>query len=108
MWVYLIKRIGLAIAVVAIVVTALFVMTYAVPGDPARVALGPRASEALVAEFRERIGLDRPLIVQMGNFFSSLLRGDLGRDAVSGEPVVRILLSQLPDKIGRASCRERV
>lgn len=99
MWVYLIKRIWLAIAVVAIVVMALFVMTYAVPGDPARVALGPRASEALVAEFRERIGLDRPLIVQLGNFFSSLLRGDLGRDAVSGEPVVRILLSQLPDTL---------
>lgn len=99
MWVYFIKRVGLAIAVVAIVVAALFVMTYAIPGDPARVALGPRASEELVAEFRERIGLDRPLLVQMGNFFASLLRGDLGRDAVSGEPVLRILLSQLPDTL---------
>lgn len=99
MWIYFIKRMGLAVAVVAIVVAALFVMIYAIPGDPARVALGPRASEELVAEFRERIGLDQPMLIQMGNFFTSLLRGDLGRDAVSGEPVLRILLSQLPDTL---------
>ncbi|MCP1169511.1 ABC transporter permease [Limimaricola litoreus] len=99
MWLYFLKRLGLAVAVVAIVIAALFAMIHAIPGDPARVALGPRASEELVAAFRERIGLDQPILVQMGNFYVSLLRGDLGRDAVSGEPVLRILLSQLPDTL---------
>ncbi|MCL3883391.1 ABC transporter permease [Marivita sp. GX14005] len=99
MWLYFLKRLGLAVIVVLIVIAVLFVMTYAIPGDPARVALGPRASEELVAEFRERIGLDRPILVQMGNFYLSLFQGDLGRDAISGEPVLRILLSQFPDTL---------
>lgn len=68
MWLYFIKRLALAVVVVALVIAALFVMTYAIPGDPARVALGPRASPELVAEFRARMGLEQPLLVQMGNF----------------------------------------
>lgn len=96
---YVIKRVGLAIAVSAIVVAALFIMIYAVPGDPVRVALGPRASPALIAELHARIGLDQPIWVQIGKFYTSILRGDLGRDVISGEPVLRIILSQLPDTL---------
>lgn len=96
---YALKRVGLSLAVVAIVVALLFVMIYAVPGDPVRVALGPRASEALVAELRARMGLDQPIWVQIGNFYASILRGDLGRDVISGEPVLRLILSQLPNTL---------
>ncbi len=96
---YFIKRLLLSVLVVVIVIIALFLLTYAIPGDPARVALGPRANAELVAEFRERMGLDQPLWVQLYNFFTSLLRGDLGRDAVSGQPVLGTVLSQLPDTL---------
>ena len=96
---YALKRFGLSLAVVAIVIALLFVMIYAVPGDPIRVALGPRASEALIAEMRERLGLDQPIWNQIGNFSASILRGDLGRDVISGEPVLRIILSQLPNTL---------
>lgn len=94
---YALKRLALSAAVVALVVAALFVMIYAVPGDPVRVALGPRASEALIAELRERMGLDSPIWMQIGLFYWSLLQGDLGRDVISGEPVLRIIMAQLPD-----------
>ncbi|MFZ1468113.1 MAG: ABC transporter permease [Paracoccaceae bacterium] len=96
---YFLKRLLLAAAVVLIVVVAMFMLTYAIPGDPARVALGPRASPALIAEFRIRMGLDQPLPTQLVNFLTSLLRGDLGRDAISGAPVLNIILSQLPDTL---------
>ncbi|MEO4001251.1 ABC transporter permease [Mesorhizobium sp. CAU 1732] len=94
---YALKRLALSAAVVALVVAALFVMIYAVPGDPVRVALGPRASEALIAELRERMGLDSPIWMQIGLFYWSLFQGDLGRDVISGEPVLRIIMAQLPD-----------
>ncbi|WOC16622.1 ABC transporter permease [Pseudochrobactrum sp. MP213Fo] len=96
---YIFKRFCLAIAVIAMVMAALFIMIYAVPGDPARVALGPRATPELIAELKVRMGLDQPLWVQIYNFYASILQGDLGRDVISGEPVLRIIFSQLPDTL---------
>lgn len=96
---YMLKRIVLSVAVVFTVIAALFVMIHAVPGDPVRIALGPRASEALVAAFRERLGLDQPMLVQLMKFYGSILRGDLGSDVISGASVLKIILSQLPDTL---------
>lgn len=99
MLIYLIRRLALAIAVILIVIAALFVMMHAVPGDPVRVALGPRASEELVASYRAQMGFDQPIWVQIIRFFGAILQGDLGRDVLSGEPVLRIILAQLPDTL---------
>lgn len=96
---YLARRVTLSIAVILTVIAALFVMMHAIPGDPVRTALGPRASEALVEAYRVRMGFDQPILVQIGRFFGATLRGDLGNDAISGEPVLRIILSQLPDTL---------
>lgn len=96
MWIYLIKRLGLAAATVAVAVTVLFAMIHMVPGDPASVMLGPRATPALREALRLRLGLDDPFIVQVGAFFLSVLRGDLGIDIVRDQPVATIVMRQLP------------
>jgi peptide/nickel transport system permease protein len=96
MWLYLVRRIGLAIAIVAVAVTMLYSMIHMVPGDPASIMLGPRATPELREAIRLRLGLDDPFIVQVGTFFTNVLRGDLGIDIVRNQPVTDIVLGQLP------------
>ncbi len=96
MWLYLFRRTGLAIAIVAVAVTMLFTMIHMVPGDPASVMLGPRATPELREALRLRLGLDQPFAVQVGSFFASVLRGDLGTDIDRDQPVADIVLRQLP------------
>ncbi|NGM47495.1 ABC transporter permease [Rhodobacter sp. SGA-6-6] len=96
---YIARRVTLAIIVILTVIAAMFVMMHAVPGDAVRTALGPRASEAMVEAYRARLGLDQPVWVQILRYFGAILRGDLGQDAISGTPVLQVILSQLPDTL---------
>ena len=59
---YTIKRIALAFLILIVVMLGMFGMVFLVPGDPASVALGPRASPELKALLIERMGLDQPLL----------------------------------------------
>jgi peptide/nickel transport system permease protein len=58
--------------------------------------LGPRATPELREAIRVRLGLDQPFVVQVGSFFLSVLRGDLGTDIVRDQPVADIVLRVLP------------
>tara|TARA_B100000029_G_scaffold292650_1_gene286149 strand:+ start:565 stop:1428 length:864 start_codon:yes stop_codon:yes gene_type:complete len=71
-------------------------MIHAVPGDPATVMLGPRASPELIAQLHERMGLDKPLPVQIVSFFGQVLSGDLGTDVFQEKPVAGIIMSVVP------------
>ena len=93
---YAVRRLALAALIAVLAVTLLFIIIQAIPGDPARTMLGPRATPELIADLRERMGLDRPLIVQIGLFFGNMLRGDLGTDIFSNRPVSTIVFDQLP------------
>lgn len=96
MWFYLLKRIVLAVAIIAIAVTLLFLMIHAVPGDPAVTLLGPRATPEMRAQIHQQMGLDKPLAVQLTIFFGRVFLGDLGFDAFSQRPVREIVFEQLP------------
>jgi len=93
---YLLKRLGLGAVIVVIAVTLLYTMIHMVPGDPASVILGPRASAEMRAALSERMGLDDPLPVQIVSFFGDLLVGDMGMDVFSNRPVTTIVFEQLP------------
>ena len=96
MLVYTVRRLGLTIVILLVTMTLLFSMVYLVPGDPASIALGPRATAAMKAAFRERMGLDDPLLVQLWTFISNVLRGDLGIDVWSNRSVAQIVLEAMP------------
>ncbi|MBX4937025.1 MULTISPECIES: ABC transporter permease [Rhizobium] len=96
MWIYLLKRMVLSITIVVLAVTLLFLMIRAVPGDPAAVLLGPRATAEMKLQLHQQMGLDKPMIVQIGAFFAGLLRGNLGFDVFSQRPVADIVFEQLP------------
>ena len=73
-----------------------FVMVRAIPGDPAQILLGQAATQAQVADVRERLGLDQPLPVQYLVFIKGALTGDLGDSLTLGQPVTAVLLDRFP------------
>ena len=93
---YSLKRLGLAVAIVSVAMLLLFTMIYLIPGDPAAVALGPRATEAMREALRIKMGLDQPVWVQFWNFFVNAWQGDLGNEVLSDRPVARVVMEQLP------------
>ncbi|MSP87663.1 MAG: ABC transporter permease [Alphaproteobacteria bacterium] len=93
---YVAQRLALAVLIVAVALAIMFGMIHIVPGDPVSIVLGPRATPELIAEFRQRMGMDKPLPVQFLLFFLNVLKGDLGRDVFSGYLVLDLVLQQLP------------
>ena len=93
---YAIKRLALAVVIVSVAMFLLFSMIYLIPGDPAAVALGPRATEAMREALRIKMGLDQPVWVQFWNFFANAWTGDLGREVLSERPVAHVVMEQLP------------
>lgn len=93
---YTIQRLLLSVLIIAVAVSLLNIMLQLVPGDPAVMMLGPRATPALIEQTRVEMGLDRSLPVQLLIFFGNLLRGDLGRDVFTGREVSDIVFGQLP------------
>ena len=93
---YAAKRLGLSVAIVSLAMLLLFCMIFLVPGDPASVALGPRATEDMKEALRIRMGLDQPIYVQFWNFFVGAWTGDLDEEVLSGRPVLDVVLEQLP------------
>ena len=71
-------------------------MIYLIPGDPAAVALGPRATDAMREALRIKMGLDQPVWIQFWNFFTNAWQGDLGNEVLSDRPVAQVVLEQLP------------
>jgi peptide/nickel transport system permease protein len=73
-----------------------FLLLRIVPGDPARIALGPRASAAAIAALRHRWGLDRSLPVQYVDYLGRLLHGDFGVSITYQVPVRPLIFQALP------------
>jgi peptide/nickel transport system permease protein len=97
--VWLLRRIGVSLALAWIVATIVFMTLHMVPGDPAEILLstgGVAPDPAAVAELRERLGLELPLMTQYGNFLLGLTRGDLGTSLVDEYPVLDEIALRLP------------
>lgn len=93
---YLIRRLLLTIPVLLGVATLVFSLIHFIPGDPAQAMLGEGAAPEDVAQLRERLGLDRPLLVQYGSFLQGLGRGDLGVSLRNDQPVTQQILERMP------------
>lgn len=83
---FLSRLVGSAV-MLAVVSIVLFALVRAIPVSPARVVLGPDATEAAIAEFDRDRGLDRPLAVQYGRWVGGMLRGDFGESFSDGQPI---------------------
>jgi peptide/nickel transport system permease protein len=77
------------------VATLVFALIHLVPGDPAQSMLGEGASQQEIDQLRQKLGLDRPLLVQYQSFLTGLVRGDLGSSFRYGTPVTREIRDRL-------------
>ncbi|MCB2094996.1 MAG: ABC transporter permease [Rhodobacteraceae bacterium] len=93
---YSIKRVALALLILVVVMLGMFAMVYVIPGDPASIALGPRATPELKALLIQRMGLDQSLPNQIWHFFRAAATGDLGIDVWSKRPVLDVILEVFP------------
>jgi len=93
---YLFSRLLGAIIVVFGVVLLVALLIHLVPGDPVEAMLGEAARAADREALRSALGLDRPLPVQLWDYFSGLLRGDLGISLHSRRPVSAVLAERIP------------
>jgi len=89
-------RMAQAIPTLFGIVVVTFLLTRALPGDPAAYFAGASATPESIAEIRTRLGLDRPLPVQFAGYVADLARGDLGQSISTGQPVADELLRRLP------------
>jgi peptide/nickel transport system permease protein len=93
---YILWRMSQLVWVLLVVATVVFFVFHLVPGDLAEMRLGDQADLATLTALRHTLGLDRPLAVQYGWWLEAALRGDLGRSAINGQPVVSLVLEKFP------------
>lgn len=97
MLIYIIRRLFQLIPVLLIMSVIVFSLIHLIPGDPVDVILGEGHSDPVVeAALRHQLHLDKPVIVQYGYWLGNVLQGDLGRSAITREPVFDMILTRLP------------
>src|SRR5262245_11631084 len=96
MWVYAARRLALAVPLLLGMSVLVFGLMRLVPGDPAVVVLGYKATPDAVRALRETFHLDEPLPSQYLRWVGGALRGDLGLDFRQNEPIGRMILDRLP------------
>jgi peptide/nickel transport system permease protein len=96
---YLGLRLTTAVLAVVGAVALLLSLTLLIPGSPATVLLGPRATPDVVAALNTQMGLDLPLPQRLLNFFVGLAHGDLGTDIFTNLPVLDSIRDALPNTL---------
>jgi ABC-type dipeptide/oligopeptide/nickel transport system permease component len=90
------KRLLLAVPSLVGVVIVTFLLTRALPGDPAAYFAGPAATKEAIEQVRAKLGLDQPLIVQFVRYVGDLSHGNLGTSLTTGQPVAAEIRTRLP------------
>ena len=90
------KRLGTSLIVLIGVSLLIFAIARVIPGDPARIALGPNATAEAVAALRDRLHLDENFFTQYAYFLGDLFRGDLGISLYTNRPVITDIAQFLP------------
>ena len=96
---YILKRLLFAIPTILGVFLVVFFVIRSIPGDAAEVMLGPNATNEQIELYRQRNGLDKPVIVQLGIAFKNLLQGDLGTSLSLYKPVTQVIFERLPSTV---------
>lgn len=92
----LLRRLGISAIVLVGVSMLIFGIARVIPGDPARIALGPNATVEQVTQLRENLHLNDSIFVQYGYFLADLSRGDLGVSLYTNRPVTLDIATFLP------------
>jgi peptide/nickel transport system permease protein len=89
-------RLAGAVPVLALVSLVSFGLMRLIPGDPSAAIAGLSATAQQIAQIREQLGLDQPVLTQAANWYWALLHGDLGRSILLGQSVFWATVERLP------------
>lgn len=93
---YIIKKIISMIITLVVVSLCVFLAFSIIPGDPALRMLGTEASPELIAQTRERMGLNDPFFIRYFRWFTAFLKGDMGTSYNYSVPVSGMILGKIP------------
>jgi peptide/nickel transport system permease protein len=88
---YLITRLALVVPMVLILLTLVFLLLRVAPGNPIQAALGGHAPEVYVKQIEHRLGFDKPLYQQYGDYLWGIMRGDFGTTTTDNRPLSQII-----------------
>jgi peptide/nickel transport system permease protein len=92
---FVLRRLAIALVVLAAVSVVVFAATQALPGDPAQAILGRSASPQALAALRRQLHLNRPVLGQYLGWVGGLLHGNLGTSLAAQEPVTKLLAGRM-------------
>src|SRR5471030_1272408 len=90
------RTIGFAFILLGLSVV-IFAVARIIPGDPARMALGPLATNEQVAQLQEEMGFSKPAVVQYFDYIGGVLRGNLGKSMLTSRAVADDIAQALPE-----------
>lgn len=96
MWKYILKRLLYMIPVLFGVSFLVFLILSLAPGDPAKAILGDQGTPEAIAQLREELGLNDPILVQYFRYAKNLVRGDLGMSYKTKGPVSKEIIARVP------------
>lgn len=96
---YLLRRLGFLALTLLLTSLVIFTITQLLPGDVARVILGREASETALQALRERLGLDRPALVQYLSWLGAFVSGDWGTSFATDQAVRPLVLERLGNSL---------
>lgn len=93
---YILRRLVYSILVLLGLSLVIFIISRIMPGDPARMALGPRAPEEVVQRLRVEMHLDKTIPVQYLHWLKGAVQGDFGKSLRSERPVMEDIINVFP------------
>ncbi|CDX52917.1 putative peptide transporter permease subunit: membrane component of ABC superfamily [Mesorhizobium plurifarium] len=96
---YILQRIAVSILVCLTSMCLLFAALHAIPGDPATIVLGSRATPEVRERLNHELGLDKPLLFQFSSLIGNVVQGNFGTDIFSKRSVGEEILENLPSTL---------
>ncbi|MBQ9925073.1 MAG: ABC transporter permease [Clostridia bacterium] len=104
MWKFIAKRLVAMIPVLLGVTLVIYLILNMAPGDPAKVILGEQATPEQIAELREEMGLNDPVLVQYARYIFNLVQGDMGESYNSGLKCNVEIFARFPNTLRLTIC----
>jgi peptide/nickel transport system permease protein len=101
---YVLRRLLDTIPVVVVVAVFVFLLLRLTAGDPAAIIAGDNATSEQIADIRERLGLDRPIVQQFAIWIGRMAHGDLGESFFFKKTVAELVSERLEPTVALAVC----
>ena len=104
---FILRRLLIALPVLLLVSVISATIMELVPGDPAALIAGQSASDVEIAKVREQLGLNRPFVARLADWYLALARGDLGNSILLNRPVTQAIAERVPVSLALSGFKDK-